>query len=102
MLLLAQLYEDSKDYRRARQQLTLLIGKNGEQPAYLARMVRVLLHQGETVEAQRQLGFLQQKDPDGLASAEMTARLKKARGQADEAAAVLTRFAKREGAPLPV
>src|SRR5206468_11430193 len=64
--------------------------------AYLALLIRVLLRQGETAEAQRQLRTLQQKDPDGLATAEMTARLKKTQGQADEAAAVLTRFARRD------
>jgi len=87
--LLAQLYEADGNWSKAREQLRSLLAGDGENPVYLAHNTLILLRQGLTDEAQSWLDKLEKLEPRSLRTLGLKARLLKARGRADEAAALL-------------
>jgi cellulose synthase operon protein C len=107
-LLLAQLYESTGDWPKARARLAKLLSlPGGEAPRYLAHYARSLLRHEDTAEAQVWLEKLEKLKPEAgprqarevqareieAQAKELRARLLKAQGKGREAVELLTKYA---------
>jgi tetratricopeptide (TPR) repeat protein len=93
--LLAQLYDATGDWPRARQQMLGLLAADGDRPEYLASFAAALLAHQDLESVPTWLDRLR-RQPEAagtFAVASLQARLTAARGLPQEAVAVLTRYA---------
>jgi cellulose synthase operon protein C len=100
LFLLTQLYEADGDWPKARDRMKTLLASDAKNPLYLAYYIRALIRRGETAEARTWLNRLEQADPNSPRTVEAKARLLKAQGKGDDAAALLTAFAQDDPARL--
>lgn len=84
-LLLAQLYAASGDVAQARRQFQTLLAEAGDNPAYIASYIRILLTGTEIGEAELWLAKLEELQPASLETKELRARLLVANGDAQAA-----------------
>jgi tetratricopeptide (TPR) repeat protein len=95
--LLAHLYEADRNWPMANAHLLALVrSPHGATPEVLAYYVSALLIHNEPADARTWFARLEQLEPDGGRTAELKARLLVADGKGDEAARVLTEFARRQ------
>ena len=88
--LLAQLYETTGDWPKARKRLLALIGlPEGHQAAYLSHFARSMLGHGERDEAEAALKKLERIEPAAYGTLEIRARVLYASGKKAEAVALL-------------
>jgi tetratricopeptide (TPR) repeat protein len=100
LFLLTQLYEADGDWPKARDRMKTLLASDAKNPLYLAYYIRALIRRRETAEARTWLNRLEQADPNSPRTVEAKARLLKAQGKGDDAAALLTAFAQDDPARL--
>jgi predicted Zn-dependent protease len=89
---LAQLYEASGDWPKAREMMSSILSNHGDNPRFIASYVASLLRRGMTNEAEVWLAKLQRVAPDNFETTALTARFPAARHQADETIAVLQHY----------
>lgn len=75
---LIQLHEKAGDYDNARDWALNLLARDPDNPQYLARYVRILLHQGQVQEAQRILNRLERIEPNSSRMRELKDAVAKA------------------------
>jgi tetratricopeptide (TPR) repeat protein len=99
--LLSQLYEADGAWPKAREQLRGLLAAHAKNPRYLAHAVQSYIRQRELDEAERALGQLEQVEkaqqvkPGAFGSVELRAQMLEARGQVDQALALLQSYSER-------
>jgi tetratricopeptide (TPR) repeat protein len=96
--LLAQLYDADRDWAKARDRLVDVLATDPNQPDRLAYYAGALLRHEETGAARRAVEQLERLAPEAPATLEARARLLQAQGRGEEAADLLTAFARRPGA----
>jgi tetratricopeptide (TPR) repeat protein len=96
--LVARLYEADGNWPRAEAQLVALLGEHGSTPAYLAYYAGALLRHQQADRAAEWVGRLERVRPGSFEAAELRARVLYAQGRRADAIAVLTAFARQEGA----
>jgi tetratricopeptide (TPR) repeat protein len=98
---LAQLYMAENDWESARTKMLLLLSRpEGKNPTYEAFFARSLLQHDNIPEAEAQLAQLEKAWPDDPITREIKARVFKAKGQHEEAVAVVREYAKYKDADL--
>jgi cellulose synthase operon protein C len=92
--LLAQLYETTGDWPKARKEmLTLLSLPRGDSPRHLAYYARLLLRHEQPKEAETWLRKLEKQQGNPFVVTEILARIAKAQGKGEEAVRLLERYA---------
>jgi len=100
LFLLAQLYDANGNWAEARRQIEELLNTFGQEPDYLAYLVRGLLRQGNVAEAKVYLRELEQVASDQPVTIEIQARVLAASNAGDEAIALLETFTENNPARL--
>jgi tetratricopeptide (TPR) repeat protein len=98
--LLARLYEADGQWPRAESELLGLLAAQADNPDYLARYANGLLREGRTAEARPWVEKLAAAAPQALETLQCRVLLLKARGEAEQAAAVVRAYARGQGARL--
>ncbi|HEX8199037.1 MAG TPA: tetratricopeptide repeat protein, partial [Isosphaeraceae bacterium] len=101
-LLLFGLYSDTGDWDRARTLMQALVAEHGDEPIYLVSFVGRLIERGDLAEAKPLVDKLEELEPAAYRAKELRARLLKADGQADQAAALLKSAAREPGTAPPI
>jgi tetratricopeptide (TPR) repeat protein len=95
--LLAQLYDADRNWTKANERLLSLVNsKHGATPLIIAYYVKGLLRHNQASDARFWLNKLEQLDPESARTAELKARMLKEEGKGDEAARVLSEFARKD------
>jgi tetratricopeptide (TPR) repeat protein len=97
---LAQLYETEGNWPKARAHMLALLNDHAKNPIYLARYIRGLLRQGEADIADVWVERLAKVAPQTFQTIELQVRWLLAKGQTDEAANLLTSYAREKNARL--
>jgi tetratricopeptide (TPR) repeat protein len=98
-LVLAQLYELTGNWSRARDQMLTALGNNNNDPACMAAYANSLLRRNQLGDAQNYIDRLEQVDPASFATSELRARLLAARDQHPRAVSLLESLADKAVTP---
>jgi tetratricopeptide (TPR) repeat protein len=96
-LTMVTLYEADGQWPPAREQLLALVREDGDNPAYLGRLVHGLLAHDEASRTDVWVRKLVRLAPTAFETVEIQARALQARGKAEEAVRVLQNYAGRKG-----
>jgi tetratricopeptide (TPR) repeat protein len=96
--LMAQLYDEAGDWRRARERFLALMGEDPDNPLYLTHYARHLIAREEPEEAQRWLERVERLEPESFRVLELRLRLLKARRQEGDVAALTRAYARGKDA----
>jgi tetratricopeptide (TPR) repeat protein len=98
--LLAQLYERTGDWFKARERFEGLHAAHSTNADYLAALALGSLRHKDLSRAEDWLARLEKTDPSSFRTREIKARLLHSRGKSEEAAAILKRFAESKDADI--
>jgi tetratricopeptide (TPR) repeat protein len=94
--LLAQLEEEDGDWPGAEREISKLLTLDAENPVYLVHVVRAFLRHGLCDDAEPLVAKLEKRQPAALEIVDLRARLLKAKGNANEAVALLNKLIKEQ------